>query len=104
MHRTTFRIDEELLAEAKSLAARQHRSLNSVMEEALRRMLAIAQDIEDRPPVSLTTYGSGGVLPGVDINPADLKAYLASEDAEHFLEVTHRDAAGHQRAGVRTQK
>ena len=39
MHRTTFRIDEEILAEAKALAARQHRSLNSVMEEALRRMI-----------------------------------------------------------------
>ena len=39
MHRTTFRIDEEILAEAKALAARQHRTLNSVMEEALRRMI-----------------------------------------------------------------
>ena len=39
MRRTTFRIDEEILAEAKALAARQHRSLNPVMEEALRRVL-----------------------------------------------------------------
>jgi predicted HicB family RNase H-like nuclease len=39
MHRTTFRIDEEILAEAKALAARQRRSLNSLMEEALRRMI-----------------------------------------------------------------
>ena len=39
MSRTTFRLDEDLLAEAKAFAARQHRSLNSVMEDALRRML-----------------------------------------------------------------
>jgi len=38
--RTTFRLDPELLAEAKALAARQHRTLNSVMEDALRRLLA----------------------------------------------------------------
>jgi len=38
--RTTFRLDPELLAEAKALAARQHRTLNSVMEDALRRMIA----------------------------------------------------------------
>src|SRR5580658_4954033 len=43
-NRTTFRIDEEILAEAKALAARQHRSLNSVMEEALRRWLAVARN------------------------------------------------------------
>jgi len=44
--RTTFRLDPELLAEAKALAARQHRTLNSIMEEALRRVIA---DAESRP-------------------------------------------------------
>jgi hypothetical protein len=40
MARTTFRLDPELLAEAKALAARQHRTLNSVMEDALRKEVA----------------------------------------------------------------
>src|SRR5215468_1384233 len=61
MHRTTFRIDEEILAEAKALAARQHRSLNSVMEEALRRMINSAHERETRPRVTLPTSGTPGV-------------------------------------------
>ena len=62
-NRTTFRIDEEILAEAKALAARQHRSLNSVMEEALRRWLAVAQELATRPPVELPTSGTPGASP-----------------------------------------
>ncbi|MGH3800826.1 MAG: ribbon-helix-helix protein, CopG family, partial [Pseudonocardiaceae bacterium] len=38
--RTTLRVDDELLRRAKSHAARQGRSLTSVFEEALRRLLA----------------------------------------------------------------
>jgi hypothetical protein len=91
MHRTTFRIDEEILAEAKALAARQHRTLNSVMEEALRRMLANAQELEDRPPVQLPTWG-GGLQDGVDLSPAGLKESLAQQDRERFMEVAGDDA------------
>lgn len=100
MHRTTFRIDEEILAEAKALAARQHRSLNSVMEEALRRMLAIAADIEDRPPVEVITW-DGDIVPGADLSPAGLKDYLADDDARRFQEVMAGDARGHERPSVR---
>jgi hypothetical protein len=99
MQRTTFRIDEEILAEAKALAARQHRSLNSVMEEALRRLLATTQDRANRPPVELTTFGTpgGGLHPG----PAEIKEILAQQDIEHFLEVAADDAGGHERDDLR---
>lgn len=91
MHRTTFRIDEEILAEAKALAARQHRSLNSVMEEALRRMIDTASELEDRPKVDVITW-DGGIVPGIDLSPGGLKERLAEEDVRHFTEVMSDDA------------
>jgi len=97
--RTTFRLDEELLAEAKAQAARQHRSLNSVMEEALRRWLAVAQELATRPPVKLTTSGTPGG--GPHLSPEDIKEILHQQDIEHFLEVAANDARGHERDGLR---
>jgi len=97
--RTTFRLDEELLAEAKAQAARQHRSLNSVMEEALRRWLAVAQELATRPPVGLTTSGTPGG--GPHLTAEDIKEILAQQDIEHFLEVSADDARGHERDGLR---
>jgi hypothetical protein len=96
--RTTFRLDEELLAEAKAQAARQHRSLNSVMEEALRRWLAVAQELATRPPVELTTSGTPG---GPHPSWAEIKEILEQEDIEHFLEVSADDARGHERDDLR---
>ena len=60
LYRTTVRIDDELLADLKALAARQHRTLNSVMEEAFRRMIAAAREQEQRPKVELPTSGRPG--------------------------------------------
>ena len=96
--RTTFRLDEELLAEAKAQAARQHRSLNSVMEEALRRWLAVAQELATRTPVELTTSGTPG---GPHPSWAEIKEILQQEDIEHFLEVSADDARGHERDDLR---
>jgi hypothetical protein len=100
MHRTTFRIDEEILAEAKAMAARQHRSLNSVMEEALRLMLKTTHERESRPRVTLPTSGTPGAP-----HPTweQIKEILEEEDIEHFLEVTADDARRHERSGLREQ-
>jgi Ribbon-helix-helix protein, copG family len=96
--RTTFRIDEEVLAEAKALAARQHRSLNSVMEEALRRWLATAQELATRPPVELTTSGTPG-----DRHPTweEIQEILEQEDIERYRGVTTDDARRHERSDLR---
>jgi hypothetical protein len=94
MHRTTFRIDEEILAEAKALAARQHRTLNSVMEEALRRMIATAREVEGRPRVTLVTSGDPGDKPLIDTSPAGLKKFLDDEDVARHQGVRGDDAAG----------
>jgi hypothetical protein len=102
MSRTTFRLDEELLAEAKAYAARQHRSLNSVMEEALRRWLVTVRQLQSRPRVEITTYGGSGYQPGIDPSPAGIKEFLMQEDLEHYLEVEADAARGHERPDQRT--
>jgi hypothetical protein len=103
MHRTTFRIDEEILAEAKALAARQHRSLNSVMEEALRLMLKTAHEREARPRVILPTSGDPADRGKIDMSPARIKEILAEQDIEHFLEVLADDARGYEHHDLREQ-
>lgn len=95
MHRTTFRIDEEILAEAKALAARQHRSLNSVMEEALRRMINAYQETVARPYVELPTSGNPEDRPLIDTSPEGLKRFLEEEDIAHFRRVSEDDARRH---------
>jgi hypothetical protein len=96
--RTTFRLDEELLAEAKAQAARQRRSLNSVMEEALRRWLAVAQELATRPPVQLPTWGAPG-----DRHPTweEIQEILEQEDIERYGEGANHDARGHERDDLR---
>ncbi|MGH3803885.1 MAG: hypothetical protein ACRDTD_27895, partial [Pseudonocardiaceae bacterium] len=50
-------------------AARQGRSLTSVFEEALRRLLTESERHEERTRVELpVSVASGGVLPGVDLD------------------------------------
>ena len=97
LYRTTVRIDDELLAELKALAARQHRTLNSVMEEAFRRMITAAHEQEQRPRVELPTWGGQGP----HLSPQQIKEILAQEDIEHFLEVAADDARRHQRDDLR---
>ena len=96
--RTTFRLDEELLAEAKAQAARQRRSLNSVMEEALRRWLAVAQELATRPPVELTTWGTPG---GRHPTWEEIQEILEQEDIERYGEGATHDARGHERDDLR---
>ena len=66
--RTTIRLDDQLLANVKTLAAETGRSLTSVIEDALREMLARATKTDERPPVRLTTVSGNGLMPGVDLD------------------------------------
>jgi hypothetical protein len=66
--RTTIRLDEDLLVQVKEIAARSGKTMTSVIEDALREMLARQQAVEARPAVSLTTASGDGVQPGVDLD------------------------------------
>ncbi len=72
MQRTTIRLDEHLLALAKEYAARERRSLTSVVEDALRAMLSKRPTRgAARRRIQIPTYGKGGTLPGVDLENRD---------------------------------
>ena len=65
--RTTIRIDDELLAEAKARAARSGTSLTAVVEDALRAAFARRQREVGRA-AELPTMPGGRLLPGIDLD------------------------------------
>jgi len=66
--RTTVRIDERVLREAKAVAAQERRTLTAVVDDALRQFLARRSAPRKRAPVKLITFGAGGLRPGVDLD------------------------------------
>lgn len=66
--RTTIDINDQLLKQAKLRAAETNRSLTSVMEDALRRLLHKDPATRKKPRRPIPVDGSGGVLPGVDLD------------------------------------
>lgn len=66
--RTTIYIPDDLLAEAKKVAAESQRTLTAVIEDALRETLARRSRRNRSDFVRLTTYGRSGPQPGVDLD------------------------------------
>ncbi len=66
--RTTVRLDDHLLAEAKQLAARTGRTLTAVIEDALRQALVNSNRTKKSTPVKLPTFRGDGLQPGVDLD------------------------------------
>ncbi len=66
--RTTIRLDEQLLAEAKRYALESGRTLTAVIEDALRQSLAQRRQTEERSRVRLTTFAGNGLQPGADLD------------------------------------
>lgn len=80
--RTTLTIDDHLLSEAKAVAALTHRTIGSVFEDALRQMLARADDAPSPTgALSLPTDGGSGLKPGVDLeNKQQIAELLGDEE------------------------
>jgi hypothetical protein len=66
--RTTVRLDDDLLRQAKALAARTGRTLTAVIEDGLREALARHRRRPEWPPVALPTFKGRGLRPGVDLD------------------------------------
>ncbi len=79
--RTTIRIDDQLLVEAKKLAAETGRSLTAVIEDSLREVLARRPRPTRRGRVRLPTFGGKGLQPGVDLD--DTASLLDRMDGAH---------------------
>lgn len=77
--RTTIRLDERLLREAKLQAARRGTTLNTIIEDALRESLARQHHAQPREPVRLVTFSGQGLRPGVDLD--DTAALIDLMDA-----------------------
>ena len=78
--RTTIRLDEPLLREAKREASRAGMTLTAVIEEALRERLArTTSPAEPRARVRLKTVDGEGLCPGVDLDDSAALLDLMNE-------------------------
>lgn len=78
--RTTVRLDDSLLREAKVRAAEQGITLTQLIDESLRERLAVRPRQGKTEPFRLTTYGKGGTRPGVDLDDNRATRDLMDED------------------------
>ena len=76
-----MRLDDQLLADAKRLAAETGRTLTAVIEDALRQSLSHRNQKPAAEPVRLISHGQGGLRPGVNLdNSADLLELMQETD------------------------
>lgn len=68
MKRTTIRLDEQLLAEAKALAARTGRTLTALIQDSLRESLVRRDGPRLRTRVQLPVFDGRGLMEGVDLD------------------------------------
>jgi hypothetical protein len=85
--RTTVTIDDELLSEVKLIAARTHRTIGSIMEDALRKLIAEQRESPVGSPVALPVfrYNKPGLQPGVDLLDKEQMADLAGDNEPHAV-------------------
>ncbi len=66
--RTTIRLRDDLLQRAREKAAKEGRTLTSLVEEGLMIVLTEAKETKRRRTRLPVSKASGGLLPGVDLN------------------------------------
>jgi plasmid stability protein len=64
--RTTVRLDDDLYREVKARAAREGRTVASVLEDAVR--VGMRRPAAEARPFVNKAFGSGGLMPGVDLS------------------------------------
>ena len=66
--RTTVHLPDDLLAEAKKLAAESRTTLTALIEDSLRETVGRRARRPRPKPLHLTTFGGSGLRPGVDLD------------------------------------
>jgi len=79
--RTTIRLDEELLTDAKKLAAETGQTLTTIIADALQEVLARRKHTVRRAPIRLRTVKGRGLLPGADLDDSASLLDLMEDDA-----------------------
>lgn len=77
--RTTLRLDDALLADAKRYALERGTTLTAVFEEALREKLARTTP-RKKTRIRLSTFSGRGVQPGVDLHDSAALLDLMESD------------------------
>lgn len=79
--RTTLRLDEHLMRQARQIAAETGRTLTAVVEDALREAIYRQQHQAKEARKELPTFSSE-LMPGVDLNnSASLLDMMEEDDA-----------------------
>jgi len=79
--RTTVRLPDPLMLQAKKEAQRRGRTVTALIEQGLRLVLAQPEKAEPRKWVSLpVSSATGGLLPGVDLNNSAALLDILDED------------------------
>jgi hypothetical protein len=80
--RTTIRLNDDLLAQAKQAAIKSGRTLTSVIEDALRQALSRPEKPPRRRRTRLISSGNGWLRPGVNLDSnAELLDIMDGTDA-----------------------
>ena len=80
--RTTIRLDDQLLADAKTLALQTGKTLGAVIEDSLREVLARRAEEGERKPVKLPRMSGNGLRAGVNLDSnAELLDLMENGDA-----------------------
>ena len=66
--RTTIRLNDELFRQVRESAAGTNRTITAVIEDSLRLALQSKSIVLPRGKTKIPTSGSGGLLPGVDLD------------------------------------
>jgi hypothetical protein len=66
--RTTIRLSDDLLAQAKEAAVKSGRTLTAVIEDSLRLALSGKKEQPKRRQIRLPSSGVGGLRPGVNLD------------------------------------
>lgn len=83
--RTTVRLDDELLREAKRLALDSGRTVTAVIEDALREVVARRQESPKAKKIRLITDGGKGLQPGFCLdNNAALLDVMEEETGDSY--------------------
>ena len=80
--RTTIRLDDGLLREAKRRAAETGTTLGAVIEDAVRDSFSRRGRPARTRPIALPTYRGRGLQPGVDLDDTASLMQLMEDDAQ----------------------
>lgn len=91
--KTTLDLPDDLLMEAKSLAARRKTTLRAIVESALRREMRPANEMDNPDPEKVEVGPLGFLVlkrqPGETISLEQIKAIEEEVDEEEFQRAIH---------------